>query len=754
MKSAPSHSRRQLTIVALLGLGGIHFYSIASGTAIDTIDIAATHPAVPAADSTLHGVRDAAVVRPAAADSTLGLRVIARSHAADSTLRGMRDTVTVLPPVRVDGARGLAGGRTTATTNRVERAQAIRFLPATVSDALAMVPGVDLIRTGPWSTRLSLRGLTGDRVLLMVDGVQMNSVRGHGAQSSLVALDRVSAVEVLPGAASGQFGSDALAGVINIVTHRSLFGDTPRLTAALDARGSEPGGSYTQNARARFTSPRGGLEVSGGLGNLDHLHTPDGSVANSGDREEDFAVRGGTKWGPATFDVEHSHHAARDVGLPGFTGGAVVAGSYPLEGRDAQRAEFAVKGNGALPGLRLLGVHQVMRTYFDETSIDSTWIRGHFTSTLTRAASDRVTTHVSSLEPSLRFGGPGNVQVFGEWRREAAGGPLTADMVTRDRDGTVTNTATSEGVSVPPARRTAWAAGLAASHTLSNIKLEADARYDVLRSSADSTVNIHTSILDVTDRRVSAEGGVSRAFGAAEPYAHVGTGFRAPNLDERYFNNTIHGGLRLFGNPALRSERSRSYEAGLRSSAAAPEWLTTARLSAYRSDVDDLISFKYIGQLGLVPRFQYFNVQRARIEGLEAAGAVRSNGWELGISGTLPRGRDLTTGDKLEDMGTARASIELIAPVRRLLPYGSISTRVRWNDAVRGVSQVLRQPAFSTTSVQADCVIGGVRAAFAVNNLWNTRYREPMSFIAEPGRTFALSLYRDFSGRWPFNRES
>src|SRR6185295_14130843 len=176
----------------------------------------------------------------------------------------------------------------------------------------------------------------------------------------------------------------------------------------------------------------------------------------------------------------------------------------------------------------------------------------------------------------------------------------------------------SSGVSVPPARRTGWGAGASTAHVLRGVRLEASVRYDALHSHADSTTNSSTTILAVTDRRWSTEAGAARAFGATEPYLHVASGFRAPNLDERYFNGNIHGGLRLFGNPDLRSERSRSYEIGVRSSEAAPAWLRRARLSAYRSDVSDLISFRYIGQLFLVPRFQYFNVERARIEGLEA----------------------------------------------------------------------------------------------------------------------------------------
>jgi outer membrane receptor protein involved in Fe transport len=303
-------------------------------------------------------------------------------------------------------------------------------------------------------------------------------------------------------------------------------------------------------------------------------------------------------------------------------------------------------------------------------------------------------------------------------------------------------------VSVPPADRTGWAAGLSASHVTHGLKVESGLRYDHLRSRADSVANSPTARLDVTDSRTSAEIGFSRALGWIEPYAHVATGFRAPNLDERYYNSTIHGGLRLFGNPDLVSERSLSYELGLRTAGELPAWLQGARLSAYRSDVDDLISFRYIGMLYLVPRFQYFNVQRARLEGVEATAQIRLGTLQVDLSGGVPTGRDLDTGKRLEDVGTARAAIEVVCPLSRVLPHGALSTRVRWSDALTDVSEPLRRPAFSTTSVEASFVTGGVFAVVAVRNLWNHFYYEPQSFIPEAGRTFAVSLRREFRPGW------
>ncbi len=113
-----------------------------------------------------------------------------------------------------------------------------------------------------------MRGLSGERVLLMVDGVRLNTGRGHGTQASIVSVDRLDQVELMPGAGGVEYGSDAMGGVVNFVTHRPLFADQRSLTLGLSARGSDPGGEFAQSTRLRWRSPMWGAEVSGGTGRL------------------------------------------------------------------------------------------------------------------------------------------------------------------------------------------------------------------------------------------------------------------------------------------------------------------------------------------------------------------------------------------------------------------------------------------------------------------------------------------------------
>jgi outer membrane cobalamin receptor len=658
----------------------------------------------------------------------------------------MRDTVTVLPPVHVDDRRRGTSSRETAPAVRLDRAGTQRFLPASVGDALVTVPGVDLVKTGPWASRLSMRGVSGDRVLLMVDGVRLNSVRGHGVQPSLIPLDRLDGVELLPGASSAEFGSDALGGVVNLITHRTLFADSPQTSVSLTARAAEPGGSRAQHLRARMSTRHWGLDVSGGLGRLRALSTPDGDLPNSGDHEEDLTARTAVRWRGATLDYEHSHHAAYDIGLPAFGTTGASSGVYPLQGRDAERVELNVPGAGWRPEMRWLGVSQLFRSEFTETTVDTTFRFGQPWATTRRVAADEVGTRVVSLQPELRFAGFGRPRVFAEVKRERAYGPRETDQTFALLSGAGTPTRSSTyGESMPRAERTAWAAGLAASHAIASLKLEGGVRYDALRSSADSTAISSTAELDVTDRRWSADAGVARAFARIEPFARVASGFRAPNLEERYFNGYFHGGLRLFGNPDLRAERSLSLETGVRAREGMLPWIHDARLSVFRMDVDDLVTFEYLDMLYGVPRFQYVNVDRARIEGIEAMAQTRVGPFNLGLAGGLPRAIDRETGERLVDAGAPRASIDLSSRIDRWVPYGTIAARWRWSDAVRTDDATIARPAFSTVSLEMSSVVAGVRGVLAVRNLFDHAYREPLSFIPEPGRTFAFSIRRDFN---------
>ncbi|MFB2594827.1 TonB-dependent receptor plug domain-containing protein [Paracoccus sp. p4-l81] len=106
----------------------------------------------------------------------------------------------------------------------VDRDRVVREQNRRVTDALRDVPGVQVSqdRPGVW-TSISIRGSDNDQVLVLVDGVR---VADPSAASTAFQFDHLSAadierIEVLRGNQSSLYGSDAIGGVINIITRRA-----------------------------------------------------------------------------------------------------------------------------------------------------------------------------------------------------------------------------------------------------------------------------------------------------------------------------------------------------------------------------------------------------------------------------------------------------------------------------------------------------------------------------------------------------
>ena len=711
-------------------------------------DEAATMAFTGAADSTRQTASDStqtAPTAPTAADSGTE----ATRPGDTSGKRGMQDSVTTIRGITVESAHPPIEERRTASSTRLDRAAIVRFAPSTAADAMVTAPGVELIKTGPWASRVAFRGFQGERLLVMVDGVRLNTGRGHGSNTSLVSVDQLDEIDLTAGAAGAQHGSDAIGGVINLVTHRPLFAHQPSLSGRLSARGSEPGDQYAQSGRLKFVSPRFGAELNLGQGHQNELVTPREHVLNSGSHDADFGARTAFKLGAASLDFEHTHHAAHEVGLP------ALDGSYPLISRDAERGEFGLPfvasafGRDLSTRVQLLGADQFYRTNFDETTreIALSPLTHRPRALITTLAQDRITTRSRELLPELRFGDSDQLRLGGELRRESTSGPKTTTATTTffaDNSSVVT---TGVSDNVPNAHRDVRAGSAASSFSLGTLRVEAGARYDWIRSQAVRTATSWTGALDVVDQRWSLDGGLAYHVGAFEPFARIGSGFRAPNLEERYYRGPVHGAMDVWGDTSLVAERNINYEAGLR--ADADGW-GTMRISAYRTQSDDFITLKYLHLVNGRPRFQYANLGRTQVDGLEFNGRARLRSTSTQITVTLPRGRDLATGDQLTDVGAPRVTTEFTTPVGHWLPGGLLALRATWSNGLKSNARTMEQDtllsrrAYWAVNAELGATVMGARATVAVYNVTNHTFREPLSFIEEPGRTYTFSLKRDF----------
>ena len=100
-------------------------------------------------------------------------------------------------------------------------------------DALTTVANITPVGNGPFGVRPRLRGLDSTRLLVLVDGERLNTARQatdrQGAEVGLISPDAISRMEIVNGAGTLLYGSDALAGTINIITNEPGFSSDRRL---------------------------------------------------------------------------------------------------------------------------------------------------------------------------------------------------------------------------------------------------------------------------------------------------------------------------------------------------------------------------------------------------------------------------------------------------------------------------------------------------------------------------------------------
>ena len=138
------------------------------------------------------------------------------------------DEVIILSSSKVSVPEKEVGGSVTIITrDEIERSNA-----ATLVDLLRIVPGVAVSQSGPYGalTQVRIRGAEANHILVLIDGVEANDL-ATGSEFNFANLlpDSIERIEVMRGSQSSVWGSDALAGVINITTRTGS--DTASLTS-------------------------------------------------------------------------------------------------------------------------------------------------------------------------------------------------------------------------------------------------------------------------------------------------------------------------------------------------------------------------------------------------------------------------------------------------------------------------------------------------------------------------------------------
>jgi len=169
-----------------------------------------------------------------------------------------------LPPVVVTATRTEVPVNQLTTSVTVITAEDIRERQAElVLEVLRDVPGVEVVQTGSMgnTTSVFIRGSASDQVLVLIDGVEVNSTTLGAYNFANLTTENVERIEVLRGAGGTLYGSQAIGGVINIFTKR---GQGP-LEVGVSAQG---GNGWTNRQVVTLRGAAGKLGYSFSAGRL------------------------------------------------------------------------------------------------------------------------------------------------------------------------------------------------------------------------------------------------------------------------------------------------------------------------------------------------------------------------------------------------------------------------------------------------------------------------------------------------------
>lgn len=693
---------------------------------------------------------------------------------------------------------------TAAPVSVVDREDIDRQAVNSVGDIFRTLAGTATTNEGAFQVRPRIRGLESNRVLILVDGERLNNSRTSTGQSGielgLVDASQIDSVEIVRGSGSVLYGTDALAGTVNIITR-----DTP----ARRENGFRLGGNldtfYSSNENGRRgtlgltgSSKLFAFRISQSLSRFENYFTgkangavpadilaigginPDGEVLNSQSHNASTHATGRIFINDSnTVRLNYARQRVSNIGSPTLVG--VFNGFFPYSDLDKVSGRFdSVNLTKRLQRLSISAYNQAQKRNF--TNILTVppvppFFPGQyqFSETVTDTRSTG-----ADLQTDWRLG---------QRKLLVAGGSFFIDDNT-DRRLIVTSTTPSSpnqtirnSRSVPDASLTNLAAFAQDEFRITNrMRLVGGVRFDRFTTRARQTTEFVldprftpgqiedlglaglTNGLNVTNSTFTGDlGAVYAVTDDIKVSARLGRSFRTPNIFERFFTDFGSVGGFLVGNPNLKPETGLNFDTSLKVRKSYFVGSATYFNNYYDNFLSTATALDRTGQPIIIPRpplapipvFQTQNVRKARIQGFEAEINVPI---KISLGYLTPFGNfSYLRGDNLTD----RVPLDSISPFRTNAGF-------RWENFLRSYYMdynariVLKQerlsptallpvnqggnggtePGFVTHNVAGGYLFKREKFDFKVNlgvsNLLNRAYSEQFVFAPARGRSFTI----------------
>ena len=228
----------------------------------------------------------------------------------------MQPSVIEVHEVVITGTASSANNRTNSTSVATVGKEDLTRRPSNnIIDAISRVPGLSQVTTGAAISKPIIRGLGSNRILTLSDGVKQEGQQWgdeHGIEIDQYNAERV---EILRGAASLLYGSDALGGVINIID--PLPPSAGHIKGELLSNYAGNNGLSSNSAMLEGNSNGFVWQGRGTYKNAFSYNTADGRIPNTGFNERNFSGLLGLnkRWGYTHLNLSSFN---QKLGLPDF----------------------------------------------------------------------------------------------------------------------------------------------------------------------------------------------------------------------------------------------------------------------------------------------------------------------------------------------------------------------------------------------------------------------------------------------------
>ncbi|MDY0397573.1 MAG: TonB-dependent receptor [Desulfuromonas thiophila] len=656
---------------------------------------------------------------------------------------------------------------TPVTISVVDQQQIQEQNATTFTDLLDGVAGVTLSGAGPWETTPTIRGLGTNRVLVLFDGDrETNLWAGRAPLTPFIDSNDIERIEVVKGPSSVLYGSDALGGVINIITKEVALadGDTWQAQHRVGMRYSSVDDGLVGNYRVNAGGHGLGIRLNVAAQDHDDYEVGDGDeLPHSQFENKSLDLK-------TLYNINDHHSVQAELRINDINDMGVAQkdpqapeSHFTLYNTRSYKLGYVGTDLGAVERLetRLFHVDQKRRFVGDfpntekqvynlkQNTIDTTATGGSLQATFAPGRNQQWTTGLEIVHE-------------------------TTDSDESQQTFSSTNDALKKRLSfqpVPDGERDH--VGLFAQNEVTVTErwsLTLGGRYDYFEADADDVTMSQTSYGSSGATTVQAVNAFSRetdqaiTFSLGSLYAlsntlhltaNLATAFRAPDLFERY--STRGGGSQLIiGNPDLDAEYTYNADLGLKYLSARVK----GYVSVFYNRVDDYIDLvkQDSSFLANIPTYGYVNVEDAELYGVDAEATLHlTSRLNLETAIAWVEGKDRDTDEHLSAIAplNGRIGLRYAAPLTNGMRY-SLRAQATLYDRQRNVSDSEDEtPGYTTFDLHAGFNLGAwgmfdaIDLNLSVRNLLDRGYRSHLrssqeTWIYEPGRNIVVGLQCTF----------